>query len=58
MCGHGSHRRRPPPPPPRELLRLWAPRELAARSDFPLEYPENASDLVPLRVAADVPSAL
>src|SRR5687768_2176752 len=41
------HRRRLPPPP-RELLRLRCPRELAARSDFPLEYPENASDLVPL----------
>jgi len=33
----------------RALLRLLFPRELAARSDFPLEYPEKASDLVPLR---------
>ena len=46
--GDGSHRRREPPPP-RELLRLRLPRWLAARSDLPLEYPENASDLVPLR---------
>jgi hypothetical protein len=30
------------------------PRELAARSDFPLEYPENASDRVPLRSAVDL----
>jgi hypothetical protein len=49
----GGHRRREPPL--RELLlRLREPRELAARSDFPLEYPENASDFVPLRSAADV----
>jgi len=31
---------------------------LAARSDLPLEYPENASDVVPLRVAVDAPPAL
>jgi len=42
-----DYRRRPPPPPDR--LRL--PRELAARSDLPLEYPEKASDFVPLRSA-------
>jgi hypothetical protein len=32
------------------------PRWLAARSDLPLEYPEKASDFVPLRSreAADV----
>src|SRR6185295_19366284 len=51
-----SQRRGPPPPPPpreRELLRLCVPRLLAARSDFPLEYPENASDFVPLRSAVD-----
>jgi len=48
-------RRRPPPPLlDRELLRLLLPRELAARSDFPLEYPENASDFVPLRSVAAV----
>jgi hypothetical protein len=48
-------RRRPPPPPlDRELLRLVFPRELAARSERPLEYPENASDLVPLRSVAAV----
>src|SRR4029077_1808562 len=47
------YRRRPPPPPERELPRLSRPRELAARSDFPLEYPENASDFVPLRSAVD-----
>jgi len=45
-----AQRRRPPPPPrDRELLRLCVPRELAARSERPLEYPEKASDLVPLR---------
>ena len=36
----------------RELLRLPWPRWLAARSDFPLEYPENASERVPLRSLA------
>jgi hypothetical protein len=41
-------RRRPPPPP---LLLLRVPRELAARVELPLEYPENASDPVPLRWA-------
>ena len=30
------------------------PRELAARSERPLEYPENASDFVPLRSVAAV----
>jgi len=30
-------RRRPPPPRDRELLRLELPRELAARSERPLE---------------------
>jgi hypothetical protein len=44
-----AQRRRPPPPPP---LRLRVPRELAARVELPLEYPENASDFVPLRSAA------
>jgi len=55
---HHAHRRRPPPPPlDRELLRLCVPRELAARSERPLEYPEKASDLVPLRSVGvrDVP---
>src|SRR5438067_332220 len=47
-----TQRRRRPPPPERELLRLWFPRELAARSERPLEYPENASDRVPLRSPA------
>jgi len=51
---HGVHlsryqRRRPPPPPPD---RLRVPRELAARVELPLEYPENASDFVPLRSVA------
>jgi hypothetical protein len=35
-------------PPPRELLLLRCPRSLAARVDLPLEYPENASERVPL----------
>ena len=41
-----GHRRRPPP---RALPLLRCPRELAARSDRPLEYPEKASERVPLR---------
>jgi hypothetical protein len=43
-----SQRRRLPPLL-RELLRLCCPRELAACVDFLLEYPEKASELVPLR---------
>jgi hypothetical protein len=35
--------------PPRELPRLFCPRWLAERSERPLEYPENASELAPLR---------
>ena len=36
-CDVQRLRARSPPPPPPELLRLRWPRELAARSDFPLE---------------------
>src|SRR5262245_61023295 len=49
-----NYRRLPPPPlpPPPPLEddepRLLCPRELAARVDCPLEYPENASERVPL----------
>src|SRR5262249_44937909 len=45
------HRRLPPPP--RELLRLLCPRWLDDRCDFPLEYPENASELLLLRCEAE-----
>jgi hypothetical protein len=38
----------------RALLRLCAPRELADRSDAPLEYPENASDRPLLALRCDV----
>jgi hypothetical protein len=34
------------PPEPRELLTLRCPRELDARCDEPLEYPEKASELL------------
>jgi hypothetical protein len=49
------HRRRPPPLRPLLrplLLRLLCPRWLAERCELPLEYPENASELAPLRVVA------
>jgi hypothetical protein len=44
-----ARHRRPLLRPPPELLRLRWPRELADRVELPLEYPENASDRVPLR---------
>src|SRR5262249_2558285 len=52
------HRRLPPPPDRPPALRLRLPRELAARSRLPLEYPEKASDRVPLRSTLPWRSAL
>lgn len=49
LTRRACQRRRPPPLLRRPLLDLLlCPRVLAARSDRPLEYPENASDRVPL----------
>ena len=46
VTGHSRPPRERPPPELRELLTLRCPRELDARCEEPLEYPEKALELL------------